>query len=90
MNYYRIALIVAVCFCCFSACKKKAPEHIPAPKTAAVESSTAPSGGILSAPADYVKGLAADVDKAKAAREAMENAEETHLKALQEVNTGGN
>lgn len=88
MDYYKIALILALS-CCFAACKKKASEPVPTPKAAVVEGSTAPAGGMLNAPADYVKNLADDVEKAKAAKEIQEKVQQEHLKGLEQV-SGGN
>ena len=86
MNLYKIASISAL-FCCLAACGNKPAEQAPAPKPA-VESSTAPAGSLLSAPADYVQGLHNDVDRAKVSAEKQNKSQQEQQKVLDETTEG--
>ncbi|MBI4802415.1 MAG: hypothetical protein HY796_07825 [Elusimicrobia bacterium] len=91
MNFYKTAVIFALS-CCFAACGRQSPATADAPAAAPVTGSTAPAqaGGILSAPADYVKNTVSQVDKAKEAKALYEQTEKERMKVLEQASPDGN
>ncbi len=103
MDFYKTAVVICL-FCCLAACGKKEAEQpkkdTPAPGLQVTGDNAAGSGAAASefppappqvqqsAPAEYVKDLASDAEKAKAARKALEIVEQERLKAIQQANSG--
>ncbi|MBU2573557.1 MAG: hypothetical protein KKH28_05720 [Elusimicrobia bacterium] len=89
MNFYKTTITVLF-FCGLAACGKQSPTTAASPATDPVTSSTAPmqSGGILSAPADYVKNTVGQVDKAKEAKALYEKTEKERMNDLDQTADG--